>query len=73
MSMEKTGVKVGGKEIYLNTTGLKVGSKGKTQPAGTVFGSISKGTARFLRKRLRSMGRPDLAGARREGSFALES
>jgi hypothetical protein len=49
--------------IYATATGLRVGSRGKVQPAGPFFASIDKGCARRIRKACRKVGRTDLSSA----------
>ncbi len=49
--------------IYATPTGLRVGSRGKVQPAGPFFAGLNKGCARRIRKACRAVGRIDLSGA----------
>lgn len=51
--------------VYATPTGLKVGSRGKVQPASSVLSSLPKGAARKIRKALRRAGYPAHASARR--------
>lgn len=50
------GVEIGGKAVYVNGVGLKVGVKGAVEPAGIVLGKLSKGEARKARKALHARG-----------------
>lgn len=49
-------IKIGGKTLYATATGLRVGSKGKVQPAGEILGQLPKGDRRRVRKQLRAGG-----------------
>jgi hypothetical protein len=47
-----TSVKIGRASVMVTPTGLKLGSRGSVQAPGEIFGMISKGEARKLRKEL---------------------
>ncbi len=51
-----TGIKVNGGVVYATPKGLKVSTRGKVQEPGAVYGSLTKGEARQLRKSLHRMG-----------------
>lgn len=61
------GVKInfGDSIVYGTTTGLRVGSRGSVRPAGIVYGMLSKGEARRLRKALHRAGLRRLAASPR--------
>lgn len=44
------------KIVVTNDNRIKLGTKGKAQPAGQLFGSLDRGKARQLRKTLRANG-----------------
>lgn len=60
-----TEINVSGKNVFATPTGLKLGSKGKVTEPGLILGQLPKGTARRLRKTLRSNGFTRHAGAAR--------
>lgn len=68
--MKKLGIKVHGYELYANdaTQNAKVGVKGKARPIAEVYGAMSKGEARRLRKRLHANGHGGLASVRRSAA-----
>lgn len=57
-SLTNTGLKVNGKALYVNNASqtYRLGSKGKSDNIGYLFGSMSKGEARKLRKALHAKG-----------------
>lgn len=62
-----TTIEINGKPIYVASTGLKIGSRGKVSGAADFFRDhlpqAAKGLRRSLRKQLDAMGRHDLARA----------
>lgn len=57
-SLTNTGIKINGKALYINNAAqtYRVGAKGKAQNIGYLFGSMTKGEARKLRKTLHPLG-----------------
>lgn len=51
-----TSVKIGRASVMAAATGLKIGSRGTVQSPGEIFGMISKGDARRMRKELAAGG-----------------
>lgn len=56
--------------LVVAATGLKIGVRGKVQPAGEVLSRLTKGEARKVRKIARAAGRNAVAAARRLPAFA---
>lgn len=57
-TLTNTGLKIGKLALYVNNAvqTYRVGAKGKAQNIGYLFGSMSKGEARKLRKALHGLG-----------------
>jgi hypothetical protein len=65
--MNRTSMKVNGQIIYVSATGkVRLGSKGSGKDVSEVYGSMSKGEARALRKTLNAGGYPALAAKPRK-------
>lgn len=67
-----TTVKIDGKNVMATPTGLKLGSRGRVQSPGEVFGLLDKGTARKLRKELAGGGFPSHARQSRTSPTTLK-
>ncbi len=63
--MKSKSITVNGASITLTPTGFKTSSKGKVIPPSTLLASVSKGTARRIRKEARRHGFIRHAGAKR--------
>jgi hypothetical protein len=65
--MKKTAIMFGTVHLYANlqTRNVKVGSRAPAVPVGELYGSMSKGSARALRKQFRAAGLTALAAAPR--------
>jgi hypothetical protein len=61
-------VRVSEKLVYATPTGLRLNSKGRVLPDGIFLGTVPKGTARAIRKALRSSGLTGRAGTPRQNS-----
>ena len=57
-ALTNTGLKIGKLALYINNHSqtYRIGSKGKAQNVGYLFGSMTKGEARKLRKALYAIG-----------------
>lgn len=62
-----TAITLGKKRVYCSPESgkLRIGSKGRMLPAGSLFRDLGRGTARQLRKQLREAGLCQLAGVPR--------
>ena len=60
-----------GTPVYATPTGLRKGAKGKVQPVGYLFATLDKGNVRRIRKAARSIGRMDIAMAKRDAGFSV--
>ncbi len=55
--MKKTTAILNSQTVYASSTGkVRIGTKGASNPVSEVYGSLSKGEARKLRKALRAAG-----------------
>lgn len=59
-------VTVGKLKFYPSSKGIAKTSRGKAEPAGSIYSTLSKGEARKLRKALRAEGYISLASAKRQ-------